>query len=73
MEILEQNLVLRSFFLKEGFERARVNIRVIKIPSDEETWFEKKLWWKDPNYPTEIDIHFWVEEIVGTTITITED
>ena len=26
--------------------------------------FKTKLWWPDPNYPTKIDIHFWVDEVV---------
>ena len=26
--------------------------------------FKTKLWWPDPNCPMEIDIHFWVDEVV---------
>jgi len=63
----------QNFMFLEGFDRARINVQVIKVPSDEKPWFEQKLWWKDPNYPTKIDIHFWVEEIVGPSITITRD
>jgi len=63
----------QDFMFLEVFDRARINVQVVKIPGDEKPWFEKKLWWPDPNYPTEIEIHFWVEEIVGTTITITDD
>ncbi len=61
------------FRFKESFDRARINVNVVKKPGEEEPWFKKKLWWDDPNYPLEINIHLWVEEIVGTTITITDD
>lgn len=64
---------IKEFSLNERFERAKINIKLNKQPSETEPWFQKKLWWHDPNYPTEINIHFWVEEIVGTTITITDD
>ena len=63
----------QDFMFTDNFDRARINIQIIKIPLEEEPWFKKKLWWEDPNYPTEINIHLWVEEIVGTTITITDD
>jgi hypothetical protein len=63
----------QDFTFIEHFDRAKINIKVIKKPGEEEPWFKKKLWWPDPNYPTEIEIHLWIEEIVGTTITITDD
>ena len=62
-----------NFKFDEEFDRAKINVRLVKIPGEEEPWFKKKLWWDDPNYPLEINIHLWVEEIVGTTITITDD
>ena len=55
----------------DKFERARINVRIEKNLIGEPD-FKKKLWWQDPNYPIEINIHFWVEEIVGTTITIVD-
>jgi len=63
----------QDFRFIRNFDRARINIKIIKNPPEEEPWFKKKLWWADPNYPTEINIHFWVEEIVGPTITIIPD
>jgi len=73
LENEESKTFTQDFMFTGGFDRAQVNVQVVKIPLDEKPWFKKKLWWPDPNYPTEINIHLWVEEIVGTTITITDD
>lgn len=56
----------------EQFERAKIQV-VIQKNKLETPWFEKKLWRPDPNYPYQIDIHFWVDEVVGTRIIITPD
>ena len=61
-----------DFNINEHFDRAKINIKLIKHHIGE-PWFKKKLWWPDPNYPNEINIHFWVEEIKGPTITIIPD
>jgi len=69
----ENGTIEESFSFDEGFEKAKIVVNIEKVPIGEEPWFKKKLWWPDPNYAEEIDIHFWVEEIVGTTIIITPD
>ena len=69
----ESETIYQDFILKENFERAKISIKLTKDHLDITPDFKKKLWWPDPNYPNEIDIHLWVEEIVGTTITITDD
>lgn len=57
-----------EFVLNKGFDRARIQINIEKDHLDIVPDFKKKLWWPDPNYPDSVDIHFWVEEIVGATI-----
>lgn len=69
----EKKTFSQDFSFDQSFDRAKINIKIIKIHPEEEPWFKKKLWWPDPNYPNEINIHLWIEEIVGTTITFTED
>lgn len=71
MQDNESRTVKSEFVLSKGFERARVQIIVEKDHLGIVPDFKKKLWWPDPNYPNSIDIHFWVEEIVGPTITRT--
>lgn len=73
--LLENNqskTTYQVFDIKEHFDKAKININIKKDLIGEPE-FKTKLWWPDPNYPTEINIHFWVEEIVGTTITIIPD
>ncbi len=60
-----------SIYFDESFEKAKVNIEIKKVYI-EEPEFKKKLWWPGTQID-EINIHFWAEEIVGTTITVTED
>tara|TARA_Y100000310_G_C20554270_1_gene749733 strand:+ start:83 stop:565 length:483 start_codon:yes stop_codon:yes gene_type:complete len=43
---------------------AKINVKVTKLTSDEKPWFKGLLWRENYNYPSEINIHFWVEEIV---------
>ena len=69
----ESIMISQSYFLSKGFGRARVQIDVEKDHLGIVPDFKKKLWWSDPNYPNSIDIHFWVDEIVGPTITVVPD
>lgn len=74
--ILENNqssTLFKDFILNRGFARAKVVVQLDKDISLETPEFKKKLWWPDPNYPMQIDIHFWVEEITGPKIIITPD
>ena len=68
----ETKTIYEDFLKKEHFDKMKININVKKNLIGEPE-FKKKLWWPDPNYPTEINIHLWIEEIVGTTITIIPD
>ena len=66
----ESKTITENYIFNKSFDRARIEVNITKIKI-EKPWFEKKLWWQDPNYPNNIDIHFWVDEIVITKITIT--
>jgi hypothetical protein len=49
------------YFLDEGFDRAKVEVRLEKeFLGDVEV--DGKYWWADSNYPKEISIHFWFDE-----------
>jgi hypothetical protein len=67
----ESKTVYENFSMNKSFGRADIVVNITKDLSLETPSFKKKLWWPDPNYPMNIDIHFWVEEITGPTITIT--
>jgi hypothetical protein len=67
---ISENYVFDKSF--KNFNRAKIEV-VINKNLIGEPEFKRKLWWPDPNYPMAIDIHFWVDEIVPTTITITKD
>ena len=69
----ESKTTYETFSLKENFEKAKINIQITKDHLNITPEFKTKLWWPDPNYPNEINIHLWVEEIVGTTIRIIPD
>lgn len=69
----ESKTIYEVFILRENFERAKINIKITKDHLNITPEFKTKLWWPDPNYPNEINIHLWVEEIVGTTIKIIPD
>lgn len=74
--ILENNetkTIFEDFSYSEHFERTKIVVNIEKDLSLETPEFKKKLWWPDPNYPMDIDIHFWIEEITGPTITFTDD
>ena len=66
----ESETIDSSYKFNESFGRAKIEIAVSKIKL-ETPEFEKKWWWKDPNYPNEIGVHFWVDEIVPMKIVIT--
>ncbi len=68
----ETKTINETFVMEEHFDRQRIIVNIEKDLSLETPKFKKKLWWSDPNYPMNIDIHFWIEEIRGPTITITE-
>jgi hypothetical protein len=68
----ESETIHSTINFPQGFTKAKTKITVKKLPL-EEPEFQQKLWWPDPNYPTQINIHFLTEEITPTTITITED
>jgi hypothetical protein len=62
-----------NFTMKKPFGRVKINVNIVKDDLGIVPDFKKKLWWPDPNYPEEIDIHLWVEEITGPKIIITPD
>ena len=59
----------QEFSYEEGFGKDKITVDIRKDNSIETPEFKEKLWWEDPNYPTEIRIHFLIEEIEGITIT----
>lgn len=67
----EKETISQELMIEEKFEKARISVKVTKEYIGEPE-FKRKLWWEG-NQVKKINIHFWVEEIVGTTITITED
>ena len=69
----ESKTINEQFIMKESFERTQIVVNVSKDLSLERPKFKDKLWWPDPNYPMNIDLHFWVEEVEGTKITIIPD
>jgi len=68
----ESKTINEKYWFTNRFERAKIEVVITKNLIGEPE-FKRMLWWPDPNYPTSIDIHFWVDEIVPTTITITKD
>ena len=68
----ESKTLNTDYKFSDRFGRAKIEV-VINKNLIGEPEFKRMLWWPDPNYPTSIDIHFWVDEIVPTTITITKD
>ena len=69
----ESKTIFQSFSFKNHFDRSKIQIIINKTMVGEEPKFRTKLWWPDPNIGNQIDIHFWVDEIRGTTITIVPD
>jgi len=68
----ESKTTYMDYKFEEQFKRAKIQV-VINKNLIGEPEFKRKLWWPDPNYPTEIDVHFWVDEIVETQIIIVPD
>ena len=66
----ESKTINEGFIMENDFNRTKIVVNVSKDLSLETPSFKKKLWWPDPNYPMNIDLHFWVEQVEGTTITI---
>lgn len=66
----ETQTIAADYRFDESFGRAKIEVVVSKVKI-ETPEFEWKLWWRDPNYPEKIDIHFWVDEIVPMRIVIT--
>lgn len=66
----ESKTIPVNYTFDSAFKRSEIEVKITKnlIGTPE---FKRKLWWPDPNYPYEIDIHFWVDEIVNTTVTFT--
>jgi hypothetical protein len=60
----ESRTVEEGFLFAESFERAKVKVLIKKDHMNITPEFKTKLWWPDPNYPEEIDVHFWVDEII---------
>lgn len=60
-----------SYNIPKGFSRAQIKVTIEKDHLNITPDFKTKLWWPDPNYPNQIDIHFWTDEVVGPTITFT--
>jgi hypothetical protein len=61
----ESKAIYENFSIKKHFGREDIVVNITKDLSLETPSFKKKLWWPDPNYPMNIDIHFWVDEING--------
>ena len=68
----ESKTINEKYWFTNRFGRAKIEVVITKNLIGEPE-FKRLLWWPDPNYPYNIDIHFWVDEIVPTTITITKD
>lgn len=69
----ETKTIYENFSMKNHFGKMKININIKKDDLGIVPDFKKKFWWPDPNYPNEINIHLWMEEIVGTTIKIIPD
>lgn len=50
--------------------RTKIVVNVTKDLSLETPKFKNKLWWPDPNYPMNVDIHFWIQPVEGTSVII---
>jgi hypothetical protein len=63
--VLENNqskTISEKLIANNHFGRMQVVVEINKDDLGIVPDFKKKLWWPDPNYPTKIDIHFWVDE-----------
>ena len=66
----ESKTITEYYTFSKPFNRSQIQVQITKNLIGEPE-FKRKLWWPDPNYPYEIDIHFWVDEVVQTQIIIT--
>lgn len=66
----ETKTIMEKYMFTKQFNRSEIEISITKNLIGT-PWFKKKLWWPDPNYPYNIDIHFWVQPVVSTTVTFT--
>ena len=73
LEMNESKTFNEEFVMDNHFNRTKIVVNVTKDLSLENPKFKDKLWWPDPNYPMSIDVHFWIEEVEGTTIIITKN
>lgn len=68
----ESSTISENYKFDKPFERAKIKIEITKNLIGEPE-FKRRLWWPDPNYPLNVDVHFWLDEIVQTRIIITPD
>jgi len=54
--------IQNSFEFEHHINRTKIVVNVSKDLSLETPKFKEKLWWPDPNYPMNVDIHFWIQE-----------
>ena len=69
--ILQDNqtkTTLAYYKLDKGFERSKILVTINKDHLNITPEFKTKLWWPDPNYPNQIQIHFWIDEVVPIQI-----
>jgi len=62
LENNESKTIPEQLTMYNHFQRTKVLVNIEKDLSLETPDFKNKLWWHDPNYPMQIDIHFWIEE-----------
>ena len=62
LEFNESKTLMKNLTFTEEIHRAKIIINVAKDLSLETPDFKNKLWWPNPNYPMNINIHFWVEQ-----------
>jgi hypothetical protein len=58
----ESYTIQNSFEFEHHINRTKIVVNVSKDLSLETPKFKEKLWWPDPNYPMNVDIHFWIQE-----------
>jgi len=69
----ESKTITQEYSFNSSFDRAKIEVLAKKDDLGITPDFKKRFWWPDPNYPTQLDVHFWVDEIVQTTISITRE
>jgi hypothetical protein len=62
LENNETKTISEQFTMNNPFKRMKIEVKINKDDLGIVPDFKKKLWWPDPNYPTNIDIHMWVDE-----------